>query len=540
LEQIAGRYEVQSIIGKGAMGVVMRCRDTELDRIVAVKKLRLTLDVMDADEALDRFRSEARVAASLNHPNIVAVHDLVRDGPDLYLVMEHIPGPTLREVIVDRGPLNVDDALLLGRDVASALCAAHMAGVIHRDVKPDNVFLSRERAKLGDFGLARPSQAVGRTAVNVLLGTPQYLAPELVRDVPASPSSDVFAFALTMLFALRGSDVFRGDDPTLVVYSICTQRIHIESELDSGIDRLLDSALDHDPAQRPTSIALTNAFEKVLTARGAPREEVPAPVAVGARSAQPPAASAGTLAPTPPLDALLTPPAPPPGSTAPAVPHIGRPQPGAPNRTTAPGRRRSRRRWPWVALAGALVLAVTLAGALLLGRSGQSPTGTPASSSAPTTTVPTASPSPLVLPATVGPLVSVALPPAENLAGLQELFASKGYSSPEVAGYGLRGGAPSFVLLASRRGSTARAANQVVDPLLGVLASRSGGTVDRSMLTTQELGAVTYTCLSITGRRPQVVCSWLSNGILGIGIASSGELANARQLSSQAEAAIKG
>lgn len=270
MTQIAARYEIEDMIGEGAMGIVLRCRDGELGREVAVKKLRIGLpDIMDEEEALARFRTEARVAASLSHPNIVSVFDLIRENGHIYLVMEYVHGPTLREVVTELGPLSVHDTLLVARDVSGALAAAHAAGVIHRDVKPDNIFIARDRAKLGDFGLARHHQSPSRTTPNVLLGTPAYLAPELPRDVAASPKSDVFAFALTVLFARRGRDVFCGKDSMATVYALCTERV--TTEPDDGFDRrtaaAIDAALDHDPDARPTAAELHEALDEAVAAR---------------------------------------------------------------------------------------------------------------------------------------------------------------------------------------------------------------------------------------------------------------------------------
>jgi eukaryotic-like serine/threonine-protein kinase len=265
VDTIQGRYEPEEAVGEGSMGEVLRCRDLQLGRTVAIKKLRLNIDgAIGKAEGIERFRDEAKLAASLNHPNVVAVYDFVSESDELYLVMQYVSGPTLREVVERRGPTSVEDTIRVGRDVAAALAAADEAGIVHRDVKPDNVFLAEDRAMLGDFGLARNHEGPYRTAAHILLGTPNYLAPELVRSVPASAASDVFSLALTLLFARRGADVFSGSDPTAVVYSICTQRVDVEDGFDSECRQLLQSALDHDPSRRPSFAEIADTLDRVV------------------------------------------------------------------------------------------------------------------------------------------------------------------------------------------------------------------------------------------------------------------------------------
>src|SRR5262245_12224472 len=192
LGQSLGPYEILAFVGAGGMGEVYRARDSRLDRAVAVKVIR-----HDArDGALrERFEREARVAATLSHPNVCTLHDVGRDGDLDYLVMEYIEGATLASRL-ERGPLPTDEALTLAIQLADAIDAAHRHGIVHRDLKPGNIMLTRAGAKLLDFGLARSHAAVllhdldkdapaatsrGLTAPGRILGYSNILEPEQAR-----------------------------------------------------------------------------------------------------------------------------------------------------------------------------------------------------------------------------------------------------------------------------------------------------------------------------------------------------------------------
>ena len=204
-----GPYEISAPIGAGGMGEVYRARDTRLGREVAVKILPSHLS--ESSEARGRFEREARVISGLNHPHICVLHDVGRENGVDYLVMELVEGESLAQRLA-RGPLPVTEVLRLGAEIADALDRAHRAGVVHRDLKPGNIMLSKSGAKLMDFGLARERQRVGvsggsgsaadslsqsptvatpLTGMGIVVGTSQYVAPEHLEGREADARSDL-------------------------------------------------------------------------------------------------------------------------------------------------------------------------------------------------------------------------------------------------------------------------------------------------------------------------------------------------------------
>ncbi len=217
-----GRYQVERMLGQGAMGSVYLGRDTQLDRAVAIKTVRnLDLEEKRLRVFLERFKNEARAAARLSHPTIVAVYDVGEDdavGP--YLVFEYVAGSSLKEILRGRGPLEPEAVVRLGRQIAAALDTAHAAGVIHRDVKPDNILMSvAGDAKLADFGVARVPDAA-LTKEGQFLGTPCYAAPETLESGIYGPHSDLFSFAGVLYEAISGVRVFPGDDAISVAHHV--------------------------------------------------------------------------------------------------------------------------------------------------------------------------------------------------------------------------------------------------------------------------------------------------------------------------------
>jgi serine/threonine-protein kinase len=231
------RYEVGDVLGRGGMGEVRRARDLRLDRDVAVKFLRA--DLAADPEARRRFEEEALNAARLNHPNVVIVLDSGEHEGVPYLVMECLPGRTLRDELRD-GSLTETRATWIGRDVLAGLAAAHDAGVIHRDVSPSNILLTDTgRAKLADFGIAKAVEDASVTISGQVVGTPGYLAPERLRGEPATPASDMFAVGVTLKRALGNT---APSDP----------------ELAAALDRMTDP----DPEHRPTAMAALDVLER--------------------------------------------------------------------------------------------------------------------------------------------------------------------------------------------------------------------------------------------------------------------------------------
>ena len=197
------RFEILEEIGRGGYSVVYRARDRELNAIVAIKLL-VPPPAM-ALVARERMRREALAARRLAHANIVAVHDFAEDGPWCFTVMEYVAGPDLAVRLRDRGPLTVDHAARLGREIAAALSAGHRHGVLHRDVKPQNILLDPDgRARLTDFGSARLDGQTTVTATGAAVGTLDYMAPEVFRGQRGDARSDLYSLGLTLYFALTG------------------------------------------------------------------------------------------------------------------------------------------------------------------------------------------------------------------------------------------------------------------------------------------------------------------------------------------------
>ncbi|HEU5475492.1 MAG TPA: serine/threonine-protein kinase [Actinophytocola sp.] len=237
-ELIAGRYRLVSQVGRGAMGVVWRARDERLDRTVAVKQL-----------LADSAAREARIAGRLRHPNAVAVYDVVVHDGNPCLIMEYVPAENLGR----RGVLPPERVARIGAQVASALAEAHAAGVVHRDVKPDNVLLAEDgTAKITDFGVSRAVGVGTLTATGMLAGTPAYLAPEVASGADADPRSDVFSLGATLYAALEGEPPFGFEDnPITLLHKVA--RAEIRPPQRSGpLTGPLLALLRRDPAERPT------------------------------------------------------------------------------------------------------------------------------------------------------------------------------------------------------------------------------------------------------------------------------------------------
>ena len=219
---IAGRYEVVRAIGRGGMGTVWLCRDNVLGREVAVKQV----GALPGEAAMaQRAMREARIAASLNHPNAVAVYDIVDHDGDHWLVMEYVDGRSLAEVIQEDGSVPPNRVATIGAAVASALSRAHERGIVHRDIKPGNILIGRNgRPKISDFGIARGHADDQLTQTGFVTGTPGYLSPELVRGGDPTPASDVWALGATLYTAVEGQAPFAANaNPLATLQAIATQ-----------------------------------------------------------------------------------------------------------------------------------------------------------------------------------------------------------------------------------------------------------------------------------------------------------------------------
>ncbi len=249
-----GRYQIERLLGRGAMGRVLLAHDPVLDRSVAIKLLRDDLNIPPEqhDTLLHRMRQEARASARVSHPNIVALHDMGEDPElGLCLVFEYAEGQTLKERLL-RGPLGPEAAAKLAREVGDALTTAHTAGVLHRDIKPENIILTPTGAKVADFGIARvPDSTLTRDGG--LLGTPAYSAPECIASGKFSPLSDQFSLAATLYEAVSGQRAFPGEDAIAVATRITTDEpapIAEFSGLDPHVDAVLARGLAKTPSER--------------------------------------------------------------------------------------------------------------------------------------------------------------------------------------------------------------------------------------------------------------------------------------------------
>jgi serine/threonine protein kinase/Tol biopolymer transport system component len=258
-----GAYEIVARIGAGGMGEVYQARDTKLGRSVAIKVLPLAF-VEDQDR-LARFQREARVLASLNHPNIATIYGLEQSGSTPYLVMELIPGETLAEQLKS-GRLDIAKALGIAQQIAAALESAHEQGIVHRDLKPANIEVTPDgRVKVLDFGLAKPlagvldgnaEESAGKTAASepgIILGTPAYMSPEQVRGKAADKRADIWAFGCVLYEMLSGRRLFDGDSITEMLAEVLSKEpdwAGLPKTTPASIQRLIRRCLVKDPKQR--------------------------------------------------------------------------------------------------------------------------------------------------------------------------------------------------------------------------------------------------------------------------------------------------
>jgi len=256
-EIVGSRYRIERSVAAGGMGEVFLATDSVLERPVAVKILHRNLS---ADPGfVERFRREARAAAGLNHPNVVAVYDWGESGRTYYMVMEYVPGASLREVLRAAGRLDSSQATDVLGQVLPALDHAHRRGIVHRDLKPENIILTPDgRAKVADFGLARAYANPSTTRTLTVIGTPQYLAPEQVSGEPADPRSDLYSLGIVAFELLVGDPPFAGPTPFAVANMQLRDPVPPPSTFPGVSDELdawIGATTRKDRAQRPESAA---------------------------------------------------------------------------------------------------------------------------------------------------------------------------------------------------------------------------------------------------------------------------------------------
>jgi serine/threonine-protein kinase len=269
-ELIDGRYQLIRQMAAGGMATIYEALDTRLDRKVAVKVMHPHL--AQDEQFVERFIREAKASAALSHPNIVSVQDQgwnQHGSPAVFLVMELVEGHTLREYLNEQGALSVDAGIKFLLPVLSALAAAHKMGIVHRDIKPDNILISKEgRIKIADFGLAKgPLLGTTMTAESsIVLGSVSYLSPEQVQRGIADARSDVYSAGITAFEIFTGEKPFAGDEPIQIAYMHVNERVPLMSAKRSGIppelDQLIYRATNSDPDARPRD---GGEFHQVLT-----------------------------------------------------------------------------------------------------------------------------------------------------------------------------------------------------------------------------------------------------------------------------------
>ncbi|MBX3099631.1 MAG: Stk1 family PASTA domain-containing Ser/Thr kinase [Salinibacterium sp.] len=248
-----GRYQIRSRIARGGMATVYLATDLRLERRVAIKVMHGHL--ADDSKFKERFIQEARSAARLAHPNVVNVFDQGQDSDMAYLVMEYLPGITLRDLLIEHRVLTTEQTLDIMEAVLAGLAAAHKSGIVHRDLKPENVLLADDgRIKIGDFGLARAASAQTATGA-ALLGTIAYLSPELVTRGVADSRSDIYAVGIMMFEMLTGEQPFKGEQPMQIAYQHANDAVPPPSRKNSRVPPELDDlvvwATERDPEDRP-------------------------------------------------------------------------------------------------------------------------------------------------------------------------------------------------------------------------------------------------------------------------------------------------
>ena len=255
---LSGRYRLEEKIGSGGMSTVYLARDQTLERAVAVKVLHQ--EISDQPDQIERFRREARAVAQLSHPNVVAVIDAGEDGGYPYIVLEYVPGETLKQRIERLGRLPLDEAAAYAIEVGRGLAAAHVRKLVHRDVKPQNVLIDTEgRAKVTDFGIARSLEADGLTKTGRVLGTTDYVSPEQAMGHNVDERSDIYSLGVLLYEMLTGEVPFRAETVVGVAMKHVNEQIPdvqtLRPEVSSALAAVIDRATTKDPQRRYSEMA---------------------------------------------------------------------------------------------------------------------------------------------------------------------------------------------------------------------------------------------------------------------------------------------
>jgi len=249
-----GRYRILGELGRGAMGIVYRAEDPNLDRIVALKTIILSDDAEGRKDYHKRFFVEAKAAGKLTHPHIVTTYDFGEEGDLAYLAMELLEGTDLRERL-HKAPLPTADAVDIASQVADGLAFAHERGVVHRDIKPGNIMLlARGQVKIMDFGIARMRSDDFKTSTGIVLGTPRFMSPEQIAGAPVDQRSDIFSLGAVLYEMLTRAPLFAAEDTPQIAHNVThlehVPPSHANPEVTPMLDFVVARALKKDPAVR--------------------------------------------------------------------------------------------------------------------------------------------------------------------------------------------------------------------------------------------------------------------------------------------------
>jgi serine/threonine-protein kinase len=254
MKLLNNRYQILDKLGSGGMSEVYRAHDLTLERIVALKILRD--DFSNDTTFTDKFHQEAKAAANLSHPNIVTIHDFGLDSGHLYIVMEYVPGKDLKSIIKERGRLPVIECLSLMIQACSGIGAAHRSGLVHCDIKPQNMLVSPEKGvKVTDFGIARALASIqSGEKSDIVWGSPQYFSPEQAAGVAPSPASDVYSLGVVMYESLTGSLPFTGSNPAELAHEHqflpVPEPRRLNPEIPASLEQIVIKILSKEPSSR--------------------------------------------------------------------------------------------------------------------------------------------------------------------------------------------------------------------------------------------------------------------------------------------------
>ena len=298
--QTLGRYRILGVIGRGAMGIVYKAVDPEIDRVVAIKTINLSLAGHELAEYEARFQQEIKAAGRASHSNIVTIYDVGRTDEVAYMAMEFLNGRELKDLIAEGRRPDVGTTVELLTQAAEGLAFAHRQGVVHRDLKPSNIMVidlpDGVLAKITDFGIARVPGSEIRTMTGIVLGSPRYMSPEQVIGKPLDARSDIFSLGVVLYEALTGIAPFDGDSLTAIMYATVNTQPELPSQLNPAVPRMLDlvatkalakSARDRYPSMREFAADLREVGRQLAAARiqrGAAAAALPPATAEEART----------------------------------------------------------------------------------------------------------------------------------------------------------------------------------------------------------------------------------------------------------------